>query len=65
MGALFALNVPPAWKSFWAHPMVLLGGVCQVEAHLDPFGDRVRLGARSVYGLCQMYHGHGNLFRHT
>jgi hypothetical protein len=21
-----------AWKSFWAHPMVLLGDVCQVEA---------------------------------
>jgi hypothetical protein len=25
-------NVPRAWKSFWAHPMVLLGDVGQVEA---------------------------------
>jgi hypothetical protein len=35
MGAQFALNVPRAWKSFWAYPMVLLGDVYQVEA---PFG---------------------------
>jgi hypothetical protein len=35
MGARFVLNVPWSWKSFWAHPMVLLGDVYQVEA---PFG---------------------------
>jgi hypothetical protein len=31
---------------FWAHPMVLLCNVCQVEACFVPFGDSVRLGAR-------------------
>jgi hypothetical protein len=30
----FAPNVPWAWKSFWAHPMVLLGDVYQVEVLL-------------------------------
>jgi hypothetical protein len=33
IGAWFAPNVPQAWKSFWAHPTVLLGDVCHVEAH--------------------------------
>jgi hypothetical protein len=37
--------------------MVLLGDVCQVEAHFGIFGDSVSLGARSVYGLRQMHHG--------
>jgi hypothetical protein len=46
MGAQFASNVPRAWKSFWAHPMVLLGDVGQVEAYFGPFGDSVKLGAR-------------------
>jgi hypothetical protein len=45
--------------------MVLLGGIGQVEACLGPFRDSVSVGAKSVYGLRQMYHGHGNLFRHT
>jgi hypothetical protein len=31
IGARFASNVPLAWKSLWAHPMVLLGNVCQVK----------------------------------
>jgi hypothetical protein len=31
IGALFALNVPWAQKSFWTHPLVLLGDVAQVE----------------------------------
>jgi hypothetical protein len=26
------MNAPRAWKSFWAHLMVLLGNVGQVEA---------------------------------
>jgi hypothetical protein len=51
MGGRFAPNKPQAWKSFWVHPMVLLGDVCQVEARFGPFGDSVSLGARSVYGL--------------
>jgi hypothetical protein len=40
------MNVPRAWKSLWAHPMVLLGDVCQVEAPFDRFGDSVNLGTR-------------------
>jgi hypothetical protein len=31
--------------------MVLLGDVCQVEAHFYLFGDSVYLSARKVYGL--------------
>jgi hypothetical protein len=27
-------------------PMVLLGNVCQVEAHFGPFGDSVNLSVR-------------------
>jgi hypothetical protein len=45
--------------------MVLLGDVCQVEAHFIPFGDSVNIYARHVHGLRRMYHMHGNLFRHT
>jgi hypothetical protein len=45
MGAQFALNAPRAWKSIWAHPMVLLGDVGQVEACFGPFGDSVNLSA--------------------
>jgi hypothetical protein len=32
IGAQFATNLPRAWKSLWAQPMVLLGNVFQVEA---------------------------------
>jgi hypothetical protein len=39
-------NVPWAPKSFWTHPMVLLGYEAQVEAHFGPFGDSVRVSAR-------------------
>jgi hypothetical protein len=56
------LNVPRAWKSFWAHPLVLLGYVCQVEAHFGLFRDSVNLSARWVHDLRRMYHGHGNQF---
>jgi hypothetical protein len=45
--------------------MLVLCDVCQVEVHFGLFGDSINLGARQVYGLCRMYHGHGNLFRHT
>jgi hypothetical protein len=33
-------------KSFWTHPMVLLGYEAQLEAHLGPFGDSSNLDAR-------------------
>jgi hypothetical protein len=45
--------------------MLLLCDVCQVEVHFGLFGDIINLGARKVYGLRRMYHGHGNLFKHT
>jgi hypothetical protein len=35
-----------------AHPMVLLGNVCQVEAWSDLFGDSVSLSTRYMYSLC-------------
>jgi hypothetical protein len=35
-----------ARKSFWMHPMVLLGDEAQVEAHFGPFGDSANLVAR-------------------
>jgi hypothetical protein len=40
------LNVPQIWKSFWAHPIVVLVDVSQVEAHFGQFGDSVNLDAR-------------------
>jgi hypothetical protein len=46
IGAWFAMNVPRAGKSVWAHPMVLLGDVGQVEARFGLFGDSVKLGTR-------------------
>ena len=45
IGARFVPNVPLAWKSFWAHLMVLLGDVSDVEARFGPFGDSVNLNA--------------------
>ena len=47
----FALNVPWDQKSFWMHPMVLLGDEAQVEASFGPFGDSAILDAGSVHGL--------------
>jgi hypothetical protein len=32
IGAKFARNVPSAHKSFWTHPMVLLGVEAQLKA---------------------------------
>ena len=40
-----SLNVPRAWKSFWAHPMILLRDVGQVQARFGPFRDRANLYA--------------------
>jgi hypothetical protein len=45
MGARFTPKAPRAWKLFWAHPMVLLGDVCQVETRFVSFGDSVNVGA--------------------
>ena len=42
----YMLNVPWAWKSFWAQLMVLLGIVSHVEARFSPFGRNVSLSAR-------------------
>jgi hypothetical protein len=39
-------NVPWAQKSFWMHPMELLGDVGHVESHFSPFGYSVRVGVR-------------------
>ena len=39
-------NVPEAQKSFWTHPMELLGDVGHVESRLSPFADSVSVGAR-------------------
>jgi hypothetical protein len=39
-------NVPQAQKSFWMHPMELLGDVGHVESCFGPFEDDVSIGAR-------------------
>jgi hypothetical protein len=49
MGARFATKVPWAWKSLWAHPIVIQGNVCQVDAYFGPFGDSVSLDGRKVH----------------
>ena len=45
-----------AEKSFWTHPMVLLGDEAQVEARFGPFGDIANLNTRYVHGLRRTYH---------
>jgi hypothetical protein len=35
-----------AWKSFWPHPMELLGDVGRMEARFSLFGDNVNLDVR-------------------
>jgi hypothetical protein len=44
--------------------MVLLGDEAQLEACFSPFRDSANLDARSVHGLCQMYHRLRNYFAH-
>ena len=46
LGARFVSNVPLDQKSFWTHPMELLGDVGHVEARFVPFGDSVYRSAR-------------------
>ena len=55
VGARFAPNVPKGQKSFWTHPMVLLGEEAQVEAHFWPFGDSANVDVRWVHGWRRMY----------
>ena len=45
--------------------MELLDDEAQVEAHFGPFGDGANLDARSVHGLCRMYHRLRNHFGRT
>jgi hypothetical protein len=45
-----------AQKSFWMHPMELLGDVGHEVSRFGPFRDNVSVGARLVHGLCQTYH---------
>jgi hypothetical protein len=40
------LNVSDAQKSFWMHPMELLGDMGHVESRFVPFGDSVSVSAR-------------------
>jgi hypothetical protein len=46
IGAWFALNVPWAWKSFWAYPMDLLGNLGQMEVCFGPSRGSVNLNTR-------------------
>ena len=46
LDARFASNIPLDQKSFWTHPMELLGDVGHVESHFIPFGDSVSVGAK-------------------
>ena len=46
IGPLFAPNIPLAQKSFWTHPLGLLGYEAQVKARFSPFGDSANLDAR-------------------
>ena len=50
----FASNVSWAEKSFWKHPMELLGDVGLVQSRFGPFGDSVSVSARYVHGLLHM-----------
>jgi hypothetical protein len=43
--------IPKGQKSFWMHPMVLLGDEAHVEAYFGPFGESANLDAREVHGL--------------
>jgi hypothetical protein len=65
IGAGFAPNVPYTHKSFWTHPMVLLGYEAQVEAHFGLFGDSANLDTRKVHGFRWMYDGLENRFWRT
>jgi hypothetical protein len=44
--ARFAPNVTQAQKSFWTHPMVVLGDVGHVKSCFSPFGRSVGVNSR-------------------
>jgi hypothetical protein len=46
IGAQFAPNIPKAQKSFWTHPIVLLGDEAQVDPRFILLGDSASLDAR-------------------
>jgi hypothetical protein len=46
IGAQFAPDVQQAPKSFWTHPMVLLGDMAQVDARFGLVGDSANLDTR-------------------
>jgi hypothetical protein len=54
-----------AQKSFWTHPMVLVGDKVQVDARFGLFGDSANLDVRLVHGLRRTYHRLRNRFGHT
>ena len=39
-------EIPQVQKSFWTHPIELLGDVGHVESHFSPFGDSANVDAR-------------------
>jgi hypothetical protein len=59
------LNVPSAQKSFWTHPVVLLGDEALVEACFSPFAASANLNAILVHYLRQTYHRLRKHFDHT
>jgi hypothetical protein len=58
-------KVQYAQKSFWAHPMELLGDLGQIEACFGSFGDSANLDARHGHGLRQKCNRLRNYFGHT
>ena len=55
-------NITKAQKSFWMHPMELLGDEGHLESRFSPFGDFVSVGARYVHDLRRTYHRLKNHF---
>jgi hypothetical protein len=51
IGARFAPNILLAWKSFWTHPMILLGDVDEVEAHFGLL-EKVLISAQDRCTVC-------------
>jgi hypothetical protein len=51
MGAWFAPNVAWSHKSFWMHPMVILGDEAEVEARFGLFGDSANIETRYMHSL--------------
>ena len=48
------MNIPKARKSFWTHPIELLGDVGHVQYRFGPFGDSVSFDARKVLDLVRL-----------